>query len=333
MKTLVFPFVIWNICLQRKNNDLIRYTMNACILIIVLYGLFLTSTKGLNYYLTAMMSVNGATFNEDYAMADDRMFGRISSVFSHPMTFGLFLGFSFFYIYAQRHRQSALFTAVSLGLIIVSMLFCGVRSCIGAFLVTIFYYLANRHNVKLVIISVLVGLVLYAFIKQIPQLNNYISSITDVENKKGHVSGSSIQLRITQLHGCLNEIESTPLLGKGYYWSEYYHAKNGNHPDMLAFESLVFVVLCNGGIIGCFIWIITFFRLQRGVKKRFNKDSSLLISLLSVYYIVYSIITGEYGYMQVFMIFYTLILIDYYANEKSSHFGFLPSTIPSNTRK
>lgn len=31
---------------------------------------------------------------------------------------------------------------------------------------------------------------------------------------------------------------------------------------------------------------------------------------LAVYYIGYSIITGEYGYMQYFIIFYTLILMN-----------------------
>ena len=31
---------------------------------------------------------------------------------------------------------------------------------------------------------------------------------------------------------------------------------------------------------------------------------------LAVYYIAYSTITGEYGYMKYFIIFYTLLLID-----------------------
>lgn len=66
---------------------------------------------------------------------------------------------------------------------------------------------------------------------------------------------SSIALRLEQLQGTLNEINTHFLVGKGYGWNNYYLSTHLTHPVILAFESLVFVVLCNSGILGACVWI------------------------------------------------------------------------------
>ena len=93
-KIIFVPFLILNVARQEPQSiKFLRYTVLVSIAIASLYGLFLTTTGGLNPYLLLMMDANGEEFNLDYAEAfgEGRLFGRIASVFTHPMTYGLFL--------------------------------------------------------------------------------------------------------------------------------------------------------------------------------------------------------------------------------------------------
>lgn len=122
---------------------------------------------------------------------------------------------------------------------------------------------------------------------------------------------SSIDMRMEQLNGCFREIQDCLIFGKGYEWCGYYMSIHDLHPVLLAFESLIFVVLCNSGIVGLCVWVITFVWLFRGVyRMNKNVNVTLFVITLAVYYIAYSAITGEYGYMKYFIIFYTLLLME-----------------------
>lgn len=69
----------------------VENTVIICICIASGYGLYLTTTNGVNPYQIAVMAANGEVWNADYAaVGGGRLFGRISSVFGHPMTYGLF---------------------------------------------------------------------------------------------------------------------------------------------------------------------------------------------------------------------------------------------------
>lgn len=74
-----------------KLANQLKLTVVICICIAFGYGLFLTTTNGQNPYQLLIMTANGEKWNEEYAaVGGGRMFGRISSVFGHPMTYGLF---------------------------------------------------------------------------------------------------------------------------------------------------------------------------------------------------------------------------------------------------
>ena len=114
MTYLILPFVIWNYGNEdEKLSKQLRTTVVVCIFIAFGYGLFLTTTGGLNPYQMAIMAANGEEWNAEYAeIGGGRMFGRISSVFGHPMTYGLFLGMSLVYIYTTlipQHYSLTLF--------------------------------------------------------------------------------------------------------------------------------------------------------------------------------------------------------------------------------
>lgn len=314
MNTLFGTFVIYNVMIMYpKSIKLFRNSFIVSIVAAALYGLFLTSMDGLNPYILSIVSLKGDEEDVDYLMkyfsTDDRLFGRISSVFRHPMTFGLFLGLAFIYIFSIRNKIKKLPMALILVLLSIDALFCGVRSCIGGLVIAVAFYLLFSRNIKVGLITLVVGLIAYNLILQMPELSDYVGTIVDVNNSQNRITGSSFEMRLSQLNGCFTEIQNNPILGKGFGWHKYYQDTYGNHPTIYAFESLIFVVLCDSGILGIIIWIGLIILVIRNNHKLKLNDPIVSDALL-VYYIAYSCITGEYGYMQYYLLFYICLVAE-----------------------
>lgn len=311
MSYMILPFVIWNhAATDPELSGQLRKTVLICICIAFGYGLFLTTTDGQNPYQMLIMAANGEEWNAGYAkVGEGRMFGRISSVFGHPMTYGLFLGMALVYVYSVRECLNKYVGVVLILGIIAAIFLCGIRSPIGALFATVLVFLLLNHKVKLMIQVAIVGCLGYAIISSVPDLNSYVESI--FSDDKSEVAGSSIEMRMEQFEGCLAEIRNNPIFGKGYDWVGYYKTNFGDHPVMLAFESLSYVVLCNSGFLGVVIWVVFLIRLYQSMKRNVkNKETLIMVLVLMAYYLAYSMITGEYGYMKYFMLFYTFILLE-----------------------
>lgn len=116
-------------------------------------------------------------------------------------------------------------------------------------------------------------------------------------------------MRISQFEACLDILKNNPLFGNGLGWTSWYIEKFGGHPKALYFESLLFSVMCNMGILGIIIW----FAFVRSYIKTVNYYVSdkfkrtLLFSLL-IFYLAYTGITGDYGYLILMAIFYVIIM-------------------------
>ena len=310
MKCMILPFALWNYMrLDKSSIVFFRNVALMCITIAVLYGLFLTTMPGFNPYILLVSDANGSEFNEEYALAfgEGRLWGRISSVFSHPMTFGLFLGLAMVYTFFNRKNMNKyVFTTLFL-VIVIDTIVCGVRSVLGGIAVAIAFYFLQGRNFKIVFVFSILAFIGYFVISNIPDLNSYIGSIADIHNNNQAVAGSSVEMRLAQFEGCLKEINNCFLQGKGFGWTGYYKSLHGDHPIILSFESLIFVVLCNSGFIGVGLWGVMVLKIIR-YNMKFQIETSALLNSLLVFYIAYSCITGEYGYMQLFIIFYMLIL-------------------------
>lgn len=311
MTYLILPFVIWNYsAMDPKLANQLKLTVVICICIAFGYGLFLTTTNGQNPYQLLIMAANGEKWNEEYAaVGGGRMFGRISSVFGHPMTYGLFLGMALVYIYTIRdYFNKYIWKILMLG-IIAAVFLCGIRSPIGALFATVLVFLLLNHKIGLMAQVGVVGCLIYVVVSSVPDLNSYVESI--FSDKNSDVSGSSVEMRLMQLEGCFAEIRNNPLFGKGYAWVSWYKANFGDHPVMLAFESLIYVVLCNSGFIGLCIWAVFLIKLFKNTTQiTGNKEIIIYSVTLMAYYLAYSVITGEYGYMKYLILFYIFILLE-----------------------
>ena len=186
------------------------------------------------------------------------------------------------------------------------MIVCGVRSVIAGTVIAIILFLLQTRNFKMVLIAAIIGLVGYNIINSIPELSTYIGSIADIDNQKQDVTGSSLSMRMEQLYGCFEEIDNSLLFGKGFGWTGYYTTLHGDHPIILSFESLIYIILCNSGLIGVLLWAFLIFKIMRR-NSIFVKETKVLLNTLLFFYLAYSCITGEYGYMQLCIIFYVLM--------------------------
>lgn len=310
MTNLIVPFVLFNLIKKKKAYiNKIRYVVIGCILISCIYGLLLTFSRGLNPYIMFICEVNGRIYHEGWLTSEEsgRLFGRISSVFTHPMTFAIFLALSFIYIYSQEHRINKILWYISLVLIVINMVTCGVRSIVATMFIIILIYLYKKRDFK-IFSRVIIGVIIASLIvKNIPELSTYINSIFDTDSQQ--IRGSSLSMRQGQFQGCMQEFRNNPIIGKGFGWHSYYGLIKGPHPTLFYFESLIYIVLCDSGCAGIILWIIVASMLFSYSKKHMDSNRDF-VNILFLCFIVYDILTGDFG-MQFFLIFYALLVADF----------------------
>lgn len=285
--------------------------------IIIGYGLYLTSIPGINPYQMILQPLFGGSFNEAYAagqggntdlttLADGRLFGRISSLFSDPQKYALSLGLFFLYLFLYIKRKWLLaILLIATGTAVVTS---GVRTPIAALAVTSLFMLLYYRKYKYFCYALVAFGLLYYVVPLISsEAADYITSI--VNSDDSDTKGSSMDMRISQLEACMDIMGQNPLFGKGIGWTGWYIDKYGGHPQALYFESLLFSVMCNMGIAGILIWIVFSISYIRTVNHYITEKSkrTILYSLF-IFYITYTGITGDYGYLTLLAVFYVVIM-------------------------
>lgn len=310
-------FLYVNILNDKKSAILYKWTLYGVFCAITAYGLFLTTIPGINPFKLMQMPLFGGEFNEAYAagnsalindttIAEGRLFGRISSVFDHPMTYGLNLGFFLiFSLYILKDRPKIMYP--TLLCIVIAVITCGVRTAIAALIVTAIFALFYLHKVRYAWYGTVFFAVMVIILPLISKsADSYITSIFN--SNEAETQGSSLSMRLTQLEGCFDIVKDNLLLGKGYGWHYWFNSKFGAHPKALYFESLFFTILVETGIMGFLIWSVFILKLRKFINE-FSRDRLYKCCLFSliVYYLVYSLITGDMGIKNM-MIFYVILI-------------------------
>lgn len=308
MSVVFLPLILWNIMKRdRKSVMLFENVLIFCIIVACLYGLLLTALPGINPYVIMINELTESEDKEEWLLAEDegRLFGRISSVFLHPMNFALFLGLACIFLFSLWKKKSNFIIIPSMLLVLVNMVVCGVRSVIAGMGITFIYYIIKGKHYKLALYSFLLGIFIILTIGTSTGLSDYLGSMASQDSR--NVRGSSLEMRLSQLEGSFVEIRDCFFQGEGYGWTTYYQQTKGVHPTILAFESLLFVILCNSGMLGFLIWWLFLRKLSMSVSKIAENDS-LIITCIILFYISYSCITGSYDYMKYFVVFYVIML-------------------------
>ena len=332
MQTCILSFIVWNLAqTDKKILTYFKWGFMISIIIAGIYGLFLMQMGGMNPYTTFLSSYFGMEDMADHYIAKESRLSfsqasKIQATMVHPMTWALILCFSIitFTIFYLKTKDKKYWLLI--GLVAFNILISGVRTGIAALILGITYFLIRYRKFKLILLSLIIIAALSLIIQANDDLSNLFASFTDVSGQKSTVKGSSITMRLEQLQGAIDEIKGHELPGKGFGWTRYYTSINERgHPVLLAFESLLFMVLCNSGYIGLFIWIIFFlllFQLNRNILMK-NIDIYLMDAFVIIY-AAYSIGTGDYGYISFFAIFYSYLLG--YLNRNQEHENYTNTT-------
>lgn len=311
---------------NRFGTNIITNIFFIMFLIIIGYGLFLTTMPGLNPYQMLLQPIFGGSFNEAYAagqsgnsslttLADGRLFGRISSLFSDPQKYALALGL--FFIFLFLYIKKKLFLVILLLASGIAIVTSGVRTPIAALGITGLFMLLYYRKYKYFVYSLFIVSILFYIVPLISSdAAEYIASIAN--SNDSNTNGSSLDMRISQLEACFNIIKQNPFFGNGIGWTSWYLEKHvGGHPQALYFESLLFSVMCNMGIIGIVIWCIFAISYIRTVSYYVSeKPKRTILYSLFVFYLAYTGITGDYGYLILMAIFYVIIMGYSYSKDK-----------------
>lgn len=310
----------WALCLIMLNSNL-SFEISKIIVflsfIVGIYALVLTQTDGINPYVFGLKILTGGDVAENWYADENRLFGRISSTFIHPMTWAFVVGTLSIFTFFIRHQLNKYLLGLLSLILFLDVLFCGVRSVIGALLVSIVVYLILIRQFKVVIYVAMISVVALFVLSTNDVLSDYIQSIFDFKGSNELANGSNFSMRTNQLLAAFREMGRNPIIGNGYSWHSYYLQTFGDHPDLLAFESLIFTVLCNSGILGVAVWLGYLFLLCflpfRYLKQK--EDIYIIVSFV-FYYIAYSCVTGDFsGYF--FLWFYTIMFSLSYKKMKS----------------
>ena len=340
----ILPWIIWNQSLIQKDTFLqkVKIAILVAAAISCIYALFLTRLVGINPYTFIVLGYF-SNFSEDYLSVEysGRLFGRIQSTFEHPMTWSLFLVFIFILLFTflQKEKKKGLYS-IFLILVLLDIFFSGVRTGIVALAIGLGYYVFVERKFKIFVYGIMAFSGVAIAMAMFSSFSNYILSIFDFSGDKSNMQGSSIQMRLDQLIGCLNEIKGVELIGKGYSWTNYYMALKGAHPVILDFESLFFVVICNSGFIGLVIWTSFFIALFRINKRLLTGTNVHIMNTFLISYIVFTILTGDYGYLKIFATYYTFLLCYLLVSNnsygvkrelKSSRYRILSAPVPRHS--
>lgn len=310
---------------QHKSNSYTKCLIGI-FTVIIAYGLFLTTIAGLNPYQMILQPIFGGEFNEAYAAGNGgltsninieggRIFGRISSLFSSPQLYALNLGFVLFLFFCSFKNKIVL--CFSFVITIIAIFTCGVRTPIAALFVTLLFILLYYRKYKYFVYA---SALLFMFFYVLPffstELVEYADSIINSSNEI-NTKGSSLEMRLNQFNGCLDIVKDSLFFGKGLGWTGWYLSRYEFHPQALCFESLLFSVLCNMGLIGIIYWIALGFTVCRTIRKNIiEKSNRAILYSLFVYYLAYVGITGDYGYIPQFLLFYIIIYSNCIRDEK-----------------
>lgn len=316
----VVGWIIYN-----KEEDIRQFIriVGVSVLLMGGYGLFCYATLT-NPYVSLMNLIYAPKMDALGFMEEQRagIAGRIQGTMLHPLIWGGACMLLFYFMTLASRRASLYYTISVLAVLFLNVVFSGSRAALLALLFGIGYYFITS-NVKLKLRLVSYGLALFAFLAALIYLvpsfskyQNFFESTVyfwdDTYQKTGAVKGSTVALRLSQLNGSFDMIESSPIFGLGQGYTAFYSSTYGIHPVLAGFESVVFLALVETGIVGLILWITLFlglFRLALGLARKGGKSLSLETTLLSTFLASYCIFIVFTGIQSTFYLFLILFLV------------------------
>ena len=314
----LIPIMLWQVC--KTKNEIIFFIkiILICLLIMLAYGIYCFIT-GQNPYITLLSQLFNKQDNFQIFSGIERggIIGKGQSTTSHPMLWSVILSMAFFASYIFWNKKKNLTYYIFVLMILFNLFVCNVRTGIVASVIGVALLFTHFSlRAKLISILVIVFVLLLSIDSSIfGSYQSYVDSIIYFNDPDKNIGGSSIDMRLLQLGGAVSLWEQGGIIfGNGFGWCVNYLTLYGDHPILLSFESIIYVVLIENGVLGILIYgffFYGFFRINRDLSLRSQNERKLEYWLINSYiitYIIYVVLTGIFGF-NLFLIFLILMFI------------------------
>jgi len=244
---------------------------------------------------------------------------RASSTFNHSFNYGyascLLSLFSFsIYLIHKPLKKLALFATFA-GLIGVVLCFSRtiLLCAFISFTILFLFSTTQRKKIYLFFGVIFIGLSSYY---GIPAVKESVDNTTDIFITGGsNTRGSSVGMRVIQFYGAYKYLMQSPIRGNGY---DYINKELGwanpagkrANKDMFGFESIIYVLMIEQGLIGLITKFIFFVLLciYFFKKRKINKVIANLGFAIVILFLSFSMATGALGAWPITMLFTGLII-------------------------
>ena len=317
--TDLLPFSLIFYCIQsEKDMKTVLYGFFASYIIIGTYGIFTFFMKGNPYVLLVALQsgYEGELYLGDYGAGRGALEGVATGSMTGALTWGqlslITLLFSIIFF-----NKVTINKRLILIVIFLSLLNCFLSTkrsiMLPALLATSYFVIIKGKH----LVSALIKVSFAIFILTIIAMQNktvrevYESNIKttilfwddNLANEKG-VTGSSLGMRIEQTEALFGIVGSYIIQGRGYGYMKEYAKKYEGKTDIRSFESIIFQVIVESGVLGLIIWFLFFLKLYQRTSIRGNRD----VLVFHIMYLSSLLLTGIQAPLWAYMTFNAILI-------------------------
>lgn len=257
-----------------------------CVFISVLYGLFNYIT-GLNPVSSLVDSIY--TSGDGYSVdVGSRQY--VKSFSRYVFDFGYncsVMSLCFLYNF-MKNRKTGFLEYLALIMAFLGVVLCGSRTMLITAVFSILVLMLITLNVtKLFKYLLVIGCFSMIAYLSVPPITEMVDmTINTIFHQSNEVTGSSIEMRMNQLSGAISLWSQDPIFGNGYKYifNELSLSENNYSTEMAGYESLVFSLLIERGVVGIIVYLIFFITLFiYFYNNRYYRYSQLGIAIMAAF--------------------------------------------------
>lgn len=286
-----------------------------------IYGIYEYLTKSNPYIEYLVFEYDGIPMYE-YFQNDVRgvVNGRIQGLTNHPLTHGQIMSVVFpFVLILYRKTLKGVYLLLMV-LVLLNIFLAGSRASIISTMLFISLMLLNKRNFKkgitLIIFIPLIFLSIGTkFSDEIFSTMKNMIFFWD-ENTSVNIRGSSVDSRLLQYAYLTSDLGTKLPIGHGTGYAQYDYEKNGDHPIMHGYESVILKKTAEVGLFGLIIYILWYFKVYFYLTGKMKSSSTIRylkeIKYFLLTYFVCILLTGDFSssvYFVLLLIFYKYMVI------------------------
>lgn len=303
-----------------KNIESINKSIIIVSIVCGIYGIITYITKD-NPYINILYNIySGGDNIFSYFMEETRggIEGRISGTMSHPLHWGQYWNIVIAYLILF-YKRTNIYLLISICVIgVINIVLCGSRTSLITLVVTFIFFISSFGFKSLIKYSIISYVILVFTIGFIPQNNQSKGIITYLQSaiffwdnsysEKANIQGSNTNMRLTQLNESIKYMKKNPIGGVGYNYQYYVQEKRIN-TKLMGFESIVFKLLVEQGIISLILFFYTYNLLRKHLIYKRSLKEKILLNGYFASFLISILFTGIQANSWIFFICFSFIYL------------------------